>query len=213
MNTFDTNDIANAITDDLKNLRTYLVNAKLVNPNTFELLDDVDVPIECTPVDGQAEPACKLPDPNELPTEIKGCYKIDLGLQNIYAIKDTLKVGVQACIYSHFGKGGTATVSGISAMKFNKTRPDTPGSQHNFGRAFDVKLQGRMMIKPDGQVNPDYDQLACAYLCAYCVEAGASKVFFSDQKVVDAVNKATGKNVCQNIDNHKNHIHMDCRVL
>ncbi|MFB5561432.1 hypothetical protein [Bacillus cereus] len=51
----------------------------------------------------------------------------------------------------------------MSAMKFNTTRPNKPTSQQNFGQAFDVKLQGRMMIKQYGQVNPDYDQRACAY--------------------------------------------------
>lgn len=94
----------------------------------------------------------------------------------------------------------------MSAEKFNTTRTDKPESQHNFGKAFDVKLQGRM--KSNGS---NYDQLACAYLCLYCVEAGSSKVFFSDQQVVDAVNKTTGKNVCQNIPDHENHIHMDIR--
>jgi len=211
----DTNDIINAITDALVALRNYqsdLQDENHLKPNKFKLLNsDIEIPITCTSVEGQVDPACKLPDPNELPAEVRGFYKIDTGLTNIYATQHTLQVGVQACIYSHLGESKTVTVSGMSAMKFNTTRPSSPTSQHNYGKAFDVKLQGKMMIKPDGQANPDYDQLACAYLCAYCVEAGASKVFFSDQQVVDAVNKATGKSVCQKIENHKNHIHMDCR--
>lgn len=43
------------------------------------------------------------------------------------------------------------------------------------------------------------------------VHIGASKVLFSNQIGVAKVNKATGKSVFQNVADHKNHIHMDCR--
>lgn len=176
------------------------------NLRTFDLLGDIQYPYTCYAVSGQTDRACKLTEPKDLPADIRGIYLIDYGLSNIYSTESTLVVGVQACVYGHFGKSGTATVSGMSAMRFNTTRPNTPNSQHNFGRAFDVKLQGRM--KSNGSA---YDQMACAYLCLYCVEAGATRVYFSDQAVVDAVNQATGKSVCSNISGHENHIHMDCR--
>ena len=185
----------------LNNRKKMILNCE----SSLKMLGDINYPYSCYVVSGQAN-ACKLTLPSDLPSDIRGIYLIDNGLINIYASESTLLVGVQACVYSHFGKSGTVTVSGMSAMRFNTTRPSTSNSQHNFGRAFDVKLQGRM--KSNGS---SYDQLACAYLCLYCVEAGASKVFFSDQVVVDAVNKATGKNICSNISGHENHIHMDCR--
>lgn len=169
-------------------------------------LGDINYPYTCYRVQGQSTPACKLTAPSDLPSSIQGIYKVDHGLSNVYSRKDTLLIGVQACVYSHFGKSGTATVSGMSAMRFNTTRPSTPTSQHNKGRAFDVKLQGRMMSN-----GSSYDQMACAYLCLYSVEAGATRVIFSDQAVVDAVNKATGKNVCIKLGGHKNHIHLDNR--
>lgn len=202
-------DIADAISDAMPELAALKKAATPVimhNALTIDLLGDIQYPYVCYAVSGQPERACKLTEPRDLPAEIRSIYKIDPGLSNIYSTDSTLKVGVQACIWSHFGKSGTATVSGMSAMRFNTTRPNTPTSQHNFGRAFDVKLQGRM--KSNGA---SYDQVACAYLCVYCVEAGATKVFFSDQAVVDAVNKATGKTVCSNISGHENHVHMDCR--
>lgn len=171
----------------------------------LKMLGDINYPYTCYAVSGQIN-ACKLTAVGDLPADIRGIYFIDAGLSNVYATESTLLIGVQACVYGHFGKSGTATVSGMSSLRFNTTRPATPNSQHNFGRAFDVKLQGRM--KSNGA---SYDQMACAYLCLYCVEAGATKVFFSDQAVVDAVNKATGKTVCSNITGHENHIHMDCR--
>jgi hypothetical protein len=172
----------------------------------IKLLGDIQYPYVCYLVPDQADNACKLTSPSDLPVEIRDIYLIDPGPDNLYATQSTLLVGVQACVYSKNGNSGTATVSGMSALRFNTTRPATPSSQHNFGKAFDVKLQGRM--KSNGA---SYDQLACAYLCLYCVEAGATKVLFSDQAVVDAVNQATGKTVCSNISGHENHIHMDCR--
>ena len=202
-------DIATALVADHKSLHASLAaGASVVKANAarLKLLDDIDYPYVCYQVSGQPDNACKLTEPKDLPVEIRDIYLIDSGLSNIYSTNSTLLVGVQACVYSRFGKSGTATVSGMSAMLFSTTRPDTPTSQHNFGRAFDVKLQGRM--KSNGTA---YDQMACAYLCLYCVDAGAARVFFSDQAVVDAVNKATGKSVCSNIDGHENHIHMDCR--
>lgn len=202
-------DIADAISDAMPGIAALKAAATPVimhNLRTIDLLGDIQYPYTCYAVSGQAERACKLTEPRDLPADIRGIYLIDPGLTNIYSTDPTLNVGVQACVYSHFGKSGTTTVSGMSAMRFNTTRPNTPNSQHNFGRAFDVKLQGRM--KSNGAA---YDQMACAYLCLYCVEAGATKVFFSDQSVVDAVNKATGKNVCSNISGHENHVHMDCR--
>jgi|GEM_PF-2845490 len=202
-------DIAKAITEAKASLQAFIAGKEktiLSHVAEMKLLGDIQYPYVCYRVDGQAEPACKLTSPSDLPAEIRSIYLIDSGLTNVYSTQSTLVVGVQACVYAHFGKSGTATVSGMSAMRFDTTRSSTPNSQHNFGRAFDVKLQGRM--KSNGA---SYDQLACAYLCAYCVEAGATKVFFSDQAVVDAVNKATGKTVCSNIAGHENHIHMDCR--
>jgi hypothetical protein len=202
-------DIADLLSDAAKSLKLFKADGKGIIQNYtkgFELLGDIQYPYTCYRVDGQSDPACKLTAPSDLPSEIRGIYLIDSGLSNIYSTESTLLVGVQACIYSNFGKSGTATVSGMSAMRFNTTRPNTPNSQHNFGKAFDVKLQGRM--KSNGSA---YDQMACAYLCLYCVDAGATKVFFSDQSVVDAVNKATEKTVCSNISGHENHIHMDCR--
>jgi hypothetical protein len=202
-------DIADALSAAMPGLAALKKSATPVimrNAITIDLLGDIQYPYVCYAVPGQAERACKLTEPRDLPAEIRGIYKVDPGLSNIYATDATLKAGVQACAWSHFGKSGTTTVSGMSAMRFNTTRPNTPTSQHNFGRAFDVKLQGRM--KSDGA---SYDQMACAYLCLYCVEAGSAKVFFSDQAVVDAVNKATGKTVCSNISGHENHVHMDCR--
>lgn len=169
----------------------------------INLLGDVRYPYTCYSVKDQAN-ACKLTSPEDLPSELKGIYRIDAGLANIYAIESVLLAGVQACIYSMMGKSGQVTVSGMSAMRFNTTRPDTSKSQHNFGKAFDVKLQGKM--KSDGN---KYDQEACSHLCFYCVEAGATRVFFSDQAVVDAVNKATNKSVCSNVEGHENHVHMD----
>jgi len=202
-------DIADAISDAMPGLAALKAAGTPVimrNMLTVDLLGDIQYPYVCYAVSGQAERACKLTEPRDLPAEIRGIYLIDSGLSNIYSTDSTLKVGVQACVYSHFGKSGTTTVSGMSAMRFSTTRPHTANSQHNFGRAFDVKLQGRM--KSNGA---SYDQMACAYLCLYCVEAGSTKVFFSDQAVVDAVNKATGKSVCSNIAGHENHVHMDCR--
>jgi hypothetical protein len=202
-------DIAEALTEartTLKGLLSQTGTAITAHAGAIKLLGDIQYPYVCYRVDGQTDPACKLTEPKDLPAEIRGIYLIDPGLTNIYAVQSTLLVGVQAAVYSHLGKSGTVTVSGMSAMRFNTTRPGTPNSQHNFGRAFDVKLQGRM--KSNGAA---YDQMACAYLCAYCVEAGATKVFFSDQAVVDAVNRVTGKNVCSNIAGHENHVHMDCR--
>lgn len=114
------------------------------NTAQFDLLGDINYPYTCYAVSGQSERACKLTEPKDLPSDIRGIYLIDHGLGNIYSNNSTLKVGVQACVYSHFGKSGTATVSGMSSIRFNSTRPGTPNSQHNFGRAFDVKLQGRM---------------------------------------------------------------------
>jgi hypothetical protein len=177
-----------------------------LNSASLRLLDEIKYPYICYAVPDQTERACKLTAPADLPAEIRDIYLIDPGLTNVYANNASLLLGVQTCVYARFGKSGTATVSGMSAMKFSTTRPGTPTSQHNFGRAFDVKLQGRM--KSNGAA---YDQLACAYLCLYAVEAGASKLFFSDQTVVDAVNKVTGKAVCQNIAGHENHIHLDGR--
>lgn len=176
-----------------------------VDEATFAPISEIKYPYKCYSMSGQ-ENACKLTPPSELPTEIRGIYRVDPGLTNVYATRSTLLMGVQACVYSVFGKAGQVTVSGMSAMTFRNTRPSTPSSQHNFGRAFDVKLQGRM--KSNGAA---YDRLACAYLCLYCVEAGASMVIFSDQEVVDAVNKATNKSVCRNIAGHENHIHLDGR--
>lgn len=202
-------DIANTLGEAMANmdaLRALSEPAILSSSVTIDLLGDIKYPYTCYAVSGQSERACKLTEPNDLPNEIRGIYRIDHGLTNIYSTASTLGVGVQACVYSHFGESGTVTVSGMSSMRFNATRPNTPNSQHNYGRAFDVKLQGRM--KSNGS---SYDQMACAILCLYCVESGATKVFFSDQSVVDAVNKATGKNICSNISGHENHIHMDCR--
>jgi hypothetical protein len=201
-------DIAELLIPEKKELEKGLKDVKtLINhcSSPIKMLGDINYPYTCYVVSGQVD-ACKLTAPSDLPADIRGIYFIDPGLSNIYATGSTLITGVQACVYSHFGKSGTTTVSGMSAMRFNTTRPGTPNSQHNFGKAFDVKLQGRM--KSNGA---SYDQLACAYLCLYCVEAAATRVFFSDQAVVDAVNKATGKNVCSNITGHENHIHMDCR--
>jgi hypothetical protein len=189
--------------DALKALATPVIQRNL---KSFKLLGDIQYPYTCYAVSGQSERACKLTAPSDLPADIRGIYLIDYGLNNVYSTDATLGVGVQACVYSHFGRSGTATVSGMSAMRFNTTRPNTPNSQHNFGRAFDMKLQGRM--KSNGAA---YDQMACAYLCLYCVDAGATRVYFSDQAVVDAVNKATGKSICSNIPAHENHVHMDCR--
>ncbi len=202
-------DIADAISDAMLGIaaiKTAVTPVIVRNLLTIDLLGDIQYPYTGYAVSGQAERACKLTDPQDLPVDIRGTYLIDPGLLNIYSTDSTLKVGVKACVYSHFGKSGTATVSGMSAMRFNTTRPNTPNSQHNFGRAFDVKLQGRM--KSNGSA---YDQMACASLCLYCVEAGATKVLFSDQAVVDGVNKATGKTVCFNVSGHENHVHMDCR--
>jgi hypothetical protein len=205
----DPNDIAELLVEAKNSLQLFADEGLAViqqHSLNFKLLGDIKYPATCYRVDGQADPACKLTEPQDLPAEIKGIYLVDPGLTNIYSTENTLLVGVQACIYSHFGESGTVTVSGMSSIRFNTTRPNTPNSQHNFGKAFDVKLQGRM--KSNGS---SYDQMACAYVCLYCVEAGATKVFFSDQAVVDAVNKAEGKNVCSNIAGHENHIHMDCR--
>lgn len=177
-----------------------------LNSEQLQSLGDIKYPYTCYKIQGQSERSCKLTSPSDLPNEIRGIYKIDSGLSNVYSRKDTLLKGVQACVWSHFGKSGTVTVSGMSSMRFDRTRPGTPTSQHNKGRAFDVKLQGRMMSN-----GSSYDQVACAYLCLYCVNAGATRVIFSDKAVVDAVNKATGKSVCLRLDNHKNHIHMDNR--
>lgn len=202
-------EIVELLADAITSLKAFKADGKGVIQNYrdgFDLLGEVQYPYTCYRVDGQTDPACKLTAPADLPSDIRGIYLIDSGLANVYSTQSTLLVGVQACIYSHFGKSGTVTVSGMSAMRFNTTRPATPNSQHNFGKAFDVKLQGRM--KSNGAA---YDQLACAYLCVYCVDAGATKVFFSDQAVVDAVNQATGKTVCSNIAGHENHVHMDCR--
>jgi len=201
-------DITSILMEELKHLQSLKTNINIDESNIFLLVGDGDIkyPHVCSSVDGQSEPACKLTEPKDLPQDIQDLYLIDPGLANIYSTQSTLKVGVQACAYSRYGKSGTVTVSGMSAMKFNTTRPSTPNSQHNFGKAFDVKLQGKM--KSNGS---NYDRAACAYLCLYCVEAGASKVFFSDQDVVDAVNKVASRKICQNIPNHENHIHMDCR--
>lgn len=175
-----------------------------------EFLADTELPITCYQVPGQ-DPACKLPDTSELPANLRGLYLIDPGLTNLYAIQAALQVGAQACYYWFSeGRSPSVTVSGMSSRKFSDTRPNTPTSQHNFGKAFDVKLQG--IMKSNGA---SYDPVKCAYLCLYCALAGASKVFFSDQAVVDAVNKVLKDNgkpqVCQNIASHENHIHMDMR--
>lgn len=201
-------DLIGELASAKKELQTFIESKIAIGRNLtkLKLLGDIQYPYVCYAVQGQTDRACKLTELQDLPPEIRGVYLIDPGLLNIYSTQATLLVGVQAAVYSHFGKSGTATVSGMSALNFGTTRPGTPTSQHNFGRAFDVKLQGRM--KSNGAA---YDQLACAYLCLYCVEAGASRVFFSDQAVVDAVNKATGNTVCSNIANHENHVHMDCR--
>ena len=202
-----TDDLSQAISEALKKLRESDSGSKqLFSEQLTLLIDDIEYPYVCYPVDGQSESACELTAPKDLPEEIKDIYLMDQGLINVFATRKTLLVGVQACIFSRHGESGMVTVSGMSAKRFNTTRPNTPRSQHNFGKAFDVKLQGRM--KSNGA---DYDKLACAYLCAYCVDAGATMVIFSDQEVVDAVNKATGKNVCINKPDHENHIHMDCR--
>lgn len=201
-------DLAELLISDQKELQSFMRESVLIEESTasLDVLGDIQYPYTCYRVQGQSEPACKLTAPQDLPSSIRGIYKIDPGLRNVYARKQTLLKGVQACVWAHNGKSGTATVSGMSSKRFNQTRPGTPSSQHNRGRAFDVKLQGRMMSN-----GANYDQVACAYLCYYCVEAGATRVIFSDQAVVDAVNKTTGKNNCIRLSNHRNHIHMDDR--
>lgn len=202
-------DIADELTVAINELSEFHSSSeKVITVESTKLvgLADIEYPYTCYRVPGQAENACKLTSPSDLPSQIRDIYKIDSGLNNLYAQKNTLLIGVQACVWSRYGKSGVATVSGMSAMKFNTTRPSTPTSQHNKGRAFDVKLQGRMMSN-----GSSYDQLACAYLCMYCVEAGATRLIFSDNAVVDAVNKATGKSVCIALAGHKNHIHLDNR--
>jgi len=202
-------DIVEQLTADKAELKTFMSDTEvLVQESTAKVrgLKDIDYPYTCYRVQGQSDWACKLTAPSDLPSSIRGIYKIDSGLANIYSRKDTPLIGVQACFWSHFGKSGTPTVSGMSSMRFDRSRPSTPTSQHNKGRAFDVKLTGRMMTN-----GGSYDQMACAYLCLYCVGAGATRVIFSDQAVVDAVNKATGKSVCLRLDNHRNHVHMDNR--
>ncbi|MCP4368891.1 MAG: hypothetical protein GY797_12370 [Deltaproteobacteria bacterium] len=202
-------DIVEQLTADESELKAFMSNKKaLVQQSIAKVLGlgDIDYPYTCYRVQGQSDSACKLTAPQDLPSSIRDIYKIDSGLANVYSRKDTLLIGVQACVWSHFGKSGSATVSGMSSMRFDRTRPSSPTSQHNQGRAFDVKLQGRMMSN-----GSSYDQMACAYLCLYCVNAGATRVIFSDQAVVDAVNKTTGKKVCIRLDNHRNHVHMDNR--
>lgn len=202
-------DIAEVLAEGLTELLAFKESEEAFiqsHVHTLVGLDDIEYPYTCYKVSGQSERACKLTAPRDLPSKIRDIYKIDSGLNNIYSREDALLMGVQACVYSRYGKSGIATVSGMSAMRFNTTRPSTPTSQHNKGRAFDVKLQGRMMSN-----GAKYDQLACAYLCLYCVESGATRVIFSDKAVVDGVNKATGKKVCITLGGHRNHIHMDNR--
>jgi len=165
--------------------------------------DTIQYPYTKYQVSGQNEWACRLTPIEELPSDIKHIYRIDPGLTNIYATEKGLLTGVQACIFSVNGKSGVVTVNGMSSMLFKNTRPNTPTSPHNTGKSFDVKLAGRM--KSDGG---SYDHMACAYLCLYAVEAGSTRVYFADQTVIDAVNKATGKSVCEFRADHANHVHM-----
>jgi hypothetical protein len=173
-------------------------------------LADVEYPYVCYTVSGQ-DNACLLTAPANLPQELAGLYRIDAGLTNLYAREASLIMGVQACYY-WFADGNTPsiTVTGISSMRFSDTRPNTPTSQHNFGKAFDVKLAGLMLT--DGT---SYDAYKCALVCLCGALAGATRVFFSDQQVVDAVNQVLRDNgrpaVCQNIADHRNHIHFDNR--
>jgi hypothetical protein len=168
-------------------------------------------PATCEPVPPLLERSCKLLLPASLPASLAGLYLIDPGLTNIYAIEASLLMGVRACcLWKNEGLTPVATVTGMSSRRFSETRPDTPTSQHNFGRAFDVKLAG--LMKSNGA---SYDKKKCALLCLCCALAGASFVIFSDQEVVDAVNKILRNNlkpqVCRNLPDHENHVHMDNR--
>jgi hypothetical protein len=187
-------------------LQSKLKNKIVIQQNVakLKLINDVTYTYKSYKVTGQ-EDACKLTAVSDLPAELKNIYLIDSGLTNIYSNKDTLLTGVQACIYC-LENGYTPTVSGMSAMTFNTTRPETPTSQHNFGKAFDIKIQGKMMS--DGT---KYDAVGCGILALCLVSAGATRVFFADQAVIDAVNKATNKTVCKFDKDHKNHVHMDMR--
>ncbi|KAG0045147.1 hypothetical protein BGZ90_008532, partial [Linnemannia elongata] len=144
------NDIANALLTSMPELHKLKELYKLksstvrVTQQKVTLLGDIQYPYMCYEVPGQSDWACQLTSPIILPDNIRDIYLIDYGLSNIFSTETALLMGVQACVYSHFGKSGTVTVSGMSSMTFNTTRPNTPHSQHNFGRAFDVKLQGRM---------------------------------------------------------------------
>jgi hypothetical protein len=138
-------DIADELTTALMELSEFRKRTDKVIRSvvaSLEGLANTDYPYTCYKVPGQSSDACKLTSPSDLPAQLRDIYKIDSGLDNLYARKSCLLIGVQACVWARYGKSGVATVSGMSAMKFNTTRPSSPTSQHNKGRAFDVKLQG-----------------------------------------------------------------------
>ncbi|MFZ1766527.1 MAG: hypothetical protein WAT68_07735 [Candidatus Nitrotoga sp.] len=89
-------DIADAISDALPGitaLKAACNTSHHAQPADYRSLGDIQYPYTCYAVSGQAERACKLTEPRDLPADIRGIYLIDPGLQHINSIDSTLNVG------------------------------------------------------------------------------------------------------------------------
>lgn len=180
-----------------------------LQPLSTVALPSGSVAIHCEKVGGQGE-ACQVPHQSELPEELKGMYiRADVGGKGYHwgkrrLIELTLKI---AYAWWKEGNKPICLVSHLSAKRFKGT---TGHKSHKTGEDADFDLA--KTLPKDGNWTAK-KQKKCLRFVTICLQAGASRVLFSDEATVKAANviaKREGWAGRARVDaDHDNHFHVD----
>ncbi len=169
-------------------------------------------PYSCVIVEDQGQ-TCKITPVNELPDDLKKLYIVKSGIKDEWSIEESLFMTVDTCyLFTYVIELGSITINGASLKNFKNTRPNPPGnkSKHNFGKAFDLKIAGKMPIDGD---NYSYIDNLFTMICAGINHA--YRIYFSDKDAVKEANEILknefeiNTNPCRVESNHNDHIHIE----
>lgn len=168
-----------------------------------------DIPVVIEDIAGQGS-ASELPDHALLPERYKDLYiRVDLGGNNQHWGKPKLVQQMINTAYNWWA-GGNKPVCLITDLSRKRFKDTTGHKTHKTGEDGDFDLA--QTLPRDGKFTAARRR-KCVIFMKCCLEAGFSRVLFTDQDAVDTVNAWAGANGipgrAKYATGHDNHFHVD----
>lgn len=178
-------------------------------PAPIVYVEPDQIPIVIEDVAGQGS-ASKLPDHRDLPDRYKNLYiRVDLSGNKQHWGKPKMVQQMINTAYNWWA-GGNRPVCLITDLSRKKFKQTTGHRTHKSGEDGDFDLA--RTLPRDGKFTAA-KRAKCVKFMKCCIEAGFSRVLFSDRNAIDTVNAwAKTNNIAGRAkfaSDHDNHIHVD----